>query len=107
MSKRLVVLFFPKPHAGNLNPHPQMLMRCNPRDIDDMVQRASNHALPDLTTAHGRGKVLIGREHEAHIINQDARHPSAIEWEGPQKSGRFDAFVRQHSAKFFDTNVTA
>lgn len=107
MAKRLVVLFFPIPRADNPKPQPQVLMRCNPRDIDDLVTRASNHALPDLTSTQGRGKVLIGREHEPHILNQDARHPSAIPWEGIQKSGCFDSFIRQHSAKFFAATTTA
>lgn len=107
MSKRLVILFFPVPRGGNPQPHPLVLLRCNPESIDDMVERASNHAHPELTSPVGRGKILIGREHERHIQNQDARHPTTIDWEGTQKSGPFATFIRRHSAKHFPQTATA
>lgn len=104
MSKRLVVLFFPTPRAGNLNPNPVTLLRCNPSNPDELIKKcagAQHH--PDLTHQQGKGIVLIGRENERQIMTQDSRHESAVPWEGTQKSGDFPSFLRQHSSKFFQS----
>ena len=102
MSKRLVVLFFPVPRADNMNPRPITLLRCNPTSPDDLVKKCRGDQLhPELTHPQGRGQILVGREHEHHIINQDARHPNAVSWEGVQKSGDFPRFLLQHTTQFF------
>jgi hypothetical protein len=101
MTKRLEVFFIPSPSAANAKPREQLVYRGKAKTFDEMWATCASRLPDDLLRANGAGKILVGREGDAWMLNPNPNSPAAVEWSGTAKSGSVQAFLRTHTVLCF------
>lgn len=104
MTNRLEVFFIPSPSAANPKPKEQLVYRGKAKTFDEMWAACASRLPDDFLRANGAGKVLVGREGDAWMLNPNPNSPAAVEWSGTAKSGSVQAFLRTHTLLYFPAN---